>query len=160
MTVFVLHINSVFAQADILRPNTSDDGSMTGLSVPAIWGKGREMADFKTFNKFETYFYMEIPHFEYGSFIEEEICLSRWYQIYFNIYPQMFLQEIAVLFIFYLFCVLLDLIDFGSEKSFTPHAIFHICLLYQMSYRWCSKMRFSGVESLNGCHLNCEDKDK
>lgn len=78
---------------------------------------------------------MEIPHFEYGSFIEEEICLSRWYQVYFNIYLQMFLQEIAVLFIFYLFCVLLDLIDFGNENSFTPHDIFHLCLLYQMSYR-------------------------
>lgn len=102
---------------------------------------------------------MEIPHFEYGSFTEEEICLSRWYQIYFNIYPQMFLQEIAILFIYYLFHVLLDLIDFRNEKSFIPHDIFHLSLLYQMSYRWCSKMRFSWVESPSSCHLNCEDKN-
>lgn len=101
----------------MLRPNVSEDV------------REGEMADFKTFNKFETYFYMEIPHFEYGSFSEEEICLSRWYQIYFNIYPQMFLQEIAILFIYYLFHVLLDLIDFGNEKSFIPHDIFHLSLL-------------------------------
>lgn len=75
---------------------------------------------------------MEIPHFKYGSFIEEEICLSRCYQIYFNIYPQMFLQEIAILFIFYLFLVLLVLIEFGNEKSFISHDIFHLSLLYQM----------------------------
>lgn len=87
---------SVSVQGDMLRPNVSEDVRQ---------GEG-EMADFKTFNKFETYFYMEIPHFEYGSFSEEEICLSRWYQIYFNIYPQMFLQEIAILFIYYLFRVL------------------------------------------------------
>lgn len=51
------------------------------------------------------------------------------------IYPQMFLQEIAILFIYYLFLVLLDLIDFGNEKSFIPHDIFHFSLLYQMIYR-------------------------
>lgn len=78
---------------------------------------------------------MEIPHFEYSSFIEEEICLSRWYRIYFNIYPQMFLQEIAILFIYYLFLVLLDLIDFGNEKSFVPHDIFYLSPLYQKIYR-------------------------
>lgn len=53
---------------------------------------------------------MRMPHFECGWFIEEEICLSRCYRFSFNIkkvfyliYPQMFLQEIAILFIYYLF---------------------------------------------------------
>lgn len=73
---------------------------------------------------------MKMPHFEYGSLIGEEICLSRCYQFSFNIYPQMFLQEIAILFIYYLFLGLLDLIDFGNEKPFKPYDIFHFSLLY------------------------------
>ena len=77
---------------------------------------------------------MEIPHFEYGSFIEEEICLSRWYQIYFNIYPQMFLQEIAILFIYYLFLVLLALIYFLNEKFFIATNIFYFSIFYYIIY--------------------------
>lgn len=37
------------------------------------------------------------------------------------IYPQMFLQEIAILFIYYLFIGLLDLIDLENEKPFIPY---------------------------------------
>lgn len=36
--------------------------------------------------------------------------------VFFNIYPKLFLQEIAILFIYYLFIGLLDLIDFENEK--------------------------------------------
>lgn len=59
-----------------------------------------------------------MPHFECTRLIAEEICLSRLHQFSFNIYPQMFLQEIAILFIYYLFIGLLDLIDFENEKLF------------------------------------------
>lgn len=59
-----------------------------------------------------------MPQFECGWLIGEEICLSRLYQVSFNIYPQLFLQEIAVLFIYYLFIGLLDLIDLENEKPF------------------------------------------
>lgn len=41
----------------------------------------------------------------------------------------MFLQEIAIFFIYYLFLGLLDLIDFGNEKHFIPYDIFHSSLL-------------------------------
>lgn len=83
----------------------------------------KETADlgFKSLNNFATYFCMEMPHFEYGWLIGEEICLSRWYQFSFNIYPQLFLQEIAILFIYYLFLGLLDLIDFENEKPLIPY---------------------------------------
>lgn len=62
-----------------------------------------------------------MPHFEYAWIIGEEISLSRWYQFSFNIYPQLFLQEIAILFIYYLFLGLLDFIDFENEKPFIPY---------------------------------------
>ena len=48
-------------------------------------------------------FCMEMPHFEYSWLIGEEICLSRLDQFSFNIHPQLFLQEIAILFIYLLF---------------------------------------------------------
>lgn len=59
-----------------------------------------------------------MPHFECSRLIGEEICLSRLYQFSFNIYPQLILQEIAILFIYYLFIGLLDLIDFENENLF------------------------------------------
>lgn len=72
-------------------------------------------------NKFATCFCMEMPHFECAWLIGEEICLSRLYQFSFNINPQLFLQEIAILFIYYLFIGLLDLIDLENERPFTQY---------------------------------------
>jgi len=62
-----------------------------------------------------------MPQIEFSWLIGEEICLSRLYQFSFNIYAQLFLQEIAILFIFYLFIALLDLIDLENEKPFIPY---------------------------------------
>lgn len=44
--------------------------------------------------------------------------------VFFNIYPKLFLQEIAILFIYYLFIGLLDLIDFENEKPWQTLADF------------------------------------
>lgn len=80
-----------------------------------------------------------MPHFEYAWLIGEEICLSRCYQFSFNIYPKLFLQEIAILFIYYLFLGLLDLIDFENEKPFIPYdrQIFFLSIVHtlEMSFR-------------------------
>lgn len=97
------------------RRHGRDDASSLGLF------KKRLTWDLKSLIIFATYFCMEMPHFEYGWLIGEEICLSRWYQFSFNIHPQLFLQEIAILFIYYLFLGLLDLIDFENEKPFIAH---------------------------------------
>lgn len=96
--------------------------------------KATDDSGFRIFNNFATYFCMEMPHFECGWLIGEEICLSRWYQFSFNIHPQLFLQEIAILFIYYLFIGLLDLIEFENEKAFsyrmTAFSRFPSSLLY------------------------------
>lgn len=78
-----------------------------------------EMAELglKIVNKFATCVCMATLHFECAWLIGEEICLSRLYHFAFNIYPLLFLQEIAILFIYYLFWSLLDLIEHGNEKS-------------------------------------------
>lgn len=53
--------------------------------------------------------------------LERKFACQDDIRVSFNIYPQLFLQEIAILFIYYLFLGLLDLIDFANEKSFTAH---------------------------------------
>lgn len=78
----------------------------------------RRLRRLHNFFSFAFCFCMEIPHFECSWLIGEEICLSRSYQFSFNINAQLFLQEIAILFIYYLFIALLDLTDFQNEKPF------------------------------------------
>lgn len=74
---------------------------------------------FKIFNNFASYFSMEMPHFECGWLIGEEICLSRWYQFFLLIYNHSYFSRKLP---FYLFITyLLDFIDSENEKPFKPY---------------------------------------
>lgn len=75
----------------------------------------------------------------------------------------MFLQEIAILFIYYLFLGLLDLIDFGNEKPFMQSDSFHFSPLYTHK-RWAvdngQKLDFQAWNLGVVCHLIVKGKGK
>lgn len=70
-----------------------------------IWARRfRETDDFKTFNNFETYFLVwRCLILNMAHLLKRKFACQDAITFSFNIYPQLFLQEIAILFIYYLF---------------------------------------------------------
>lgn len=85
-------------------------------------------------------------------------------KIFYSIYPQMFLQEIAILFIYYLFSWFIRFNRLCNEKVFLCLMLFFFPFLLCPHWRWAldssQKLDFLGLEYFRGWQHNYEERGK